>query len=200
MYLRFLVVFVPCALLLLLDLLQLRSPTLSLPVYPGCAWHCRKWLCRGARCLLVAVADSTAPVGRGWVRPGSRLVLARACPISMHSWLGAAWPFSPAPGRSPSRLSDTGQGKQRPVATAACWDCTRGLPSPRQFASVNVLCKYTQGLPSCGNVSFTRRTRTAQTYTRRTHIRRNNLLLPVNAQKNIIHDMHFSMQTTIKRV
>ena len=77
---------------------------------------------RLVRPLGVAAASSAALADRGWVRPGP--VLAGAWPISAPSWLAAARPFSPAPGRSSPLLSDTGRGMRRPMATAACLPAT----------------------------------------------------------------------------
>ena len=73
MYLWFLVVFVPCALLLLLllDMLQLRSPAFVTACLP---WMRMSWLemasPRLVRPLGVAAASSAALADRGWVRPG----------------------------------------------------------------------------------------------------------------------------------
>jgi hypothetical protein len=140
-YLWFLVVFVPCALLLLLlDMLQLRSPAFVTACLP---WMRMSWLemasPRLVRPLGVAAASSAALADRGWVRPGP--VLAGAWPISAPSWLAAARPFSPAPGRSSPLLSDTSRGMRRPMATAACLPATEvrlALP-PRHVRDVGSL-------------------------------------------------------------
>ena len=121
-------------------MLQPRSPAFVTACLP---WMRMSWLemasPRLVRPLGVAAASSAALADRGWVRPGP--VLAGAWPISAPSWLAAARPFSPAPGRSPPLLSDTSRGMRRPMATAACLPATEvrlALP-PRHVRDVGSL-------------------------------------------------------------
>ena len=120
--LAFLVVFVPYALLLLLRMLQLRSPAFAAACLP---WICMPWPAmappRLARRLEVATAGSRSRPGAGvfglakcWRGPGRYWHPAGCSPA-----LSAA-----APARSPPLLPDASRAMQRPMAKAACWPAT----------------------------------------------------------------------------
>ena len=145
------------------------------------------------------------PGGPGVVRPGPGPGLYRHVPSC--SWPAEARPCARVHLSAARSRLVRHWVRQRPAAKPAAKRKPAGATSPtarpgpargpleHQFASVNVLCEYTQVLPPCRNISATRRTRTAHTCTRRAHSRRHDLLSSAYRR----HIMHLSMQTIIKR-
>ena len=196
---------------IVLLLLLLQISRCGFPVYLCLDWCLRRFAGHesphlGVCCPGVPMPPWWARLARGgsawaWAGPVSACAQLASRGPALHQGalvrgqkvLGSALGSAKASGQAGSGMqgsqsNSTGRQARGPGPTGTA-------ESKNQFTSVKVLCKYTQVLPSCRNISATRRTRTAQTCTRRAHSRSHDLLSSVHRK----HIMHLPMQTIIKK-